>query len=156
MRDALRTLERSLAELTSFFFTLFTWTATWLAPLVISLFEFLDLFLLLIRRSLVYFLCNRVAPLCAFCYIQHYLQKKKKKKILFECCGIRFFDVWSRVAYAETKLLECWKGRFFRNDFKIVWNIIPSCLMWCMWREMNTQSFKDCKKTSLVLQLYFS
>jgi hypothetical protein len=79
MRDALRTLERSLAELTSFFFTLFTWTTTWLAPLVISLFEFLDLFLLLIRRSLVYFLYTRVAPLCAFCYIQHYLQKKKKK-----------------------------------------------------------------------------
>ena len=37
--------ERSLEELTAFFFyTLFTWTAAWLTPLVISYLDFLVLF----------------------------------------------------------------------------------------------------------------
>jgi hypothetical protein len=65
--------ERPLGELTTFFFhTLFTWTAAWLAPLVISYPYFLFCFLLLFRCYLVYFLCTRVAPLCSFWYIQHY------------------------------------------------------------------------------------
>jgi hypothetical protein len=28
-------------------------------------------------------------------------------------------------------LLACWKGRVGLNDFKIIWNLIISCLMWC-------------------------
>jgi hypothetical protein len=40
-----------------------------------------------------------------------------------------------------------------RTDFKIVWNLIYSFLMWFIWREMNAQSFDDCEKTSSYLQL---
>lgn len=44
---------------------------------------------------------------------------------------VGFSDVWSRVSYA-------WKGsgalgmlkRFGRNDFNIVWHVIPPCLIW--------------------------
>jgi hypothetical protein len=56
MVDVLRTLGRSLEELTTFFFlTLFTWKATWLAPLVISFSDFLVLFSSPNYVSLVYF-----------------------------------------------------------------------------------------------------
>lgn len=51
-------------------------------------------------------------------------------------------------------LSPCSKGRFCQNDVNIDWNIVP-CLMWCIWKEMNSQSFEDCKKTSLELQLCF-
>jgi hypothetical protein len=52
-------------------------------------------------------------------------------------------------------LLACWKGRVNQNDINIVWNVIPSFLMWCIWREMNARSFDDCEKTSSDLQLCF-
>jgi hypothetical protein len=41
------------------------------------------------------------------------------------------------------------------EDFNMVWNVIPSCLMWNILREMDARSFKDCEKTSLELQLCF-
>jgi hypothetical protein len=33
---------------------------------------------IVVRHSLIYFLCIKVVPLYAFSYIQHYLYKKKK------------------------------------------------------------------------------
>jgi hypothetical protein len=59
--------ESSWEDLLHFFFTtLFTWAAAWLAPIVITYSDFLFLFSSPLRHSLVYFLCTRVAPLCAF------------------------------------------------------------------------------------------
>jgi hypothetical protein len=52
-------------------------------------------------------------------------------------------------------LLACWKGRVSQNDLKIIWNLIASCLMWCIWRKRNARSFNDCKKMSSNLPLYF-
>jgi hypothetical protein len=43
------------------------------------------------------------------------------------------------------------KKRFSWNDFNVVLDVIPSCLMWYMWREMNARSFGDCERTSLDL-----
>jgi hypothetical protein len=58
--------KRSLEDLLHFFFnTLFTWAAAWLALIVITFSDFLSS-LTPLKRSLVYFLCTRVAPLCAF------------------------------------------------------------------------------------------
>jgi hypothetical protein len=56
--------ERTLEELKSFFFSsLFSWTAVFLGSLVISFNDFLVLFLLLLRRSLVYFFYTMIVPL---------------------------------------------------------------------------------------------
>jgi hypothetical protein len=46
------------------------------------------------------------------------------------------------------ELLACWKRRFNRKDLNVILNVIPSCLMWYVWREMNARSFNDCEKTS--------
>ena len=48
-------------------------------------------------------------------------------------------------------LLVYWKGS--RRYLKIVGNLIPSCLIWCTWKEMNARSFKECKKKSSDLQI---
>jgi hypothetical protein len=53
------------------------------------------------------------------------------------------------------EVLTCWKRRFSWKDFNVIWNVIFSCLMWCIWREMDAQCFDDCEKTSSDLQLYF-
>jgi hypothetical protein len=46
------------------------------------------------------------------------------------------------------ELQACWKIRFSPKDLNVIWNVILSCLMWCMWRERNARSFDDCEKTS--------
>ena len=53
-----------------------------------------------LRRSLVYFMCTRVAPLYAFS-IKHYLSKKKKylwplcfNNFIFSCLGFNLYHRW--------------------------------------------------------------
>jgi hypothetical protein len=38
----------------------------------------------------------------------------------------------------------------------VVWKMAPSCLLWCLWKEMNDRSFEDRKKTLEEIKLYFS
>jgi hypothetical protein len=28
----------------------------------------------------------------------------------------------------------------------LVWKMVPSCILWCLRREMNDRSFKDCER----------
>jgi hypothetical protein len=49
-----------------FFYSLFTLTATFIAPLVISFTNFLYFFLLPFRRYRIYFLCTMIASFYAF------------------------------------------------------------------------------------------
>jgi len=36
-----------------------------------------------------------------------------------------------------------WGGQVGRRDILELWRLVPLCLMWCIWRERNAQSFKD-------------
>lgn len=75
-----------------------------------------------------------------------------KRLVQFSLC---MFGVEWVMLRQVVKLLECWKRRFSQNDLNVVWNVISSCLMWCIWRERNARSFEDYKKTSSDLQLCF-
>jgi hypothetical protein len=33
--------------------------------------------------------------------------------------------------------------------------MVPSCLMWCLWRERNDRSFEDCDQTVVELNDFF-
>ena len=35
----------------------------------------------------------------------------------------------------------------------VVWNAIPACLMWLLWRERNQRAFKDAERHSADLKL---
>jgi hypothetical protein len=37
----------------------------------------------------------------------------------------------------------------------VVWNIVPSCLLWCLWRKQNNRSFEDCERNLASLCIYF-
>jgi hypothetical protein len=38
-----------------------------------------------------------------------------------------------------------------------VWKMVSSCLLWCLWREMNDRSFENRKRTLEELKsLFFS
>jgi hypothetical protein len=38
-----------------------------------------------------------------------------------------------------------------------VWKMVPSCLLWCLWREINDISFEDHKKTlDEIKSLFFN
>ena len=47
-------------------------------------------------------------------------------------------------------LLHCWRRK---GSAHIVWNVIPSCLMWLLWRERNQRAFKDSERHSAELKL---
>ena len=52
-------------------------------------------------------------------------------------------------------LLECWQGRFGRHQNGFIWLIVPHCLMWCLWRERNSRSFKDIERSIPNLKSFF-
>jgi hypothetical protein len=35
----------------------------------------------------------------------------------------------------------------------MIWNAIPSCLMWLIWRERNHRAFEDSERNSVELKL---
>jgi hypothetical protein len=47
-------------------------------------------------------------------------------------------------------LLHCWRRK---GPAYVVWNAIPSCLMWLLWRERNQKAFEDAERHSADLKL---
>jgi hypothetical protein len=51
-------------------------------------------------------------------------------------------------------LFACWwTGGRSRNA--VVWKMVPSCLMWCLWRERNDRTFEDQERTLEELKSFF-
>ena len=44
-----------------------------------------------------------------------------------------------------------WRRR--KGPAHLVWNAIPSCLMWLLWRERNQQAFEDSERHTVELKL---
>ena len=52
-------------------------------------------------------------------------------------------------------LLACWQGRLGRHWNVHLWLIVPHCLMWCLWREKNSECFEDNERSIPDLKLFF-
>ena len=52
-------------------------------------------------------------------------------------------------------LLACWKRQGLTKDQNIIWNAIPGCLMWLIWRERNQRAFEDIERHTMDLKLSF-
>ena len=54
-----------------------------------------------------------------------------------------------------TALISGWYNYFGKQNSKI-WNLVPLCLMWSIWRERNNRTFKD-KEQSLpkLVELFY-
>ena len=57
-------------------------------------------------------------------------------------------------------LLVCWNWRDTRNCIGVIWNAIPLCITWIIWKERNNRTFEDLEhllasvKLSLLCTLY--
>lgn len=51
-----------------------------------------------------------------------------------------------------TNLFACWKAIGGRFQLDVIWKMVLFCLMWCLWRERNDQSFKDRERTVVELK----
>ncbi len=49
----------------------------------------------------------------------------------------------------------CWKGFLGRNRNNIIWKMVLSCLIRCIWRERNDWSFEDSERTVKELKDFF-
>ena len=47
-------------------------------------------------------------------------------------------------------LLHCWRRK---GPAYVVWNAIPSYIMWLLWRERNQRAFEDAERHSAELKL---
>ena len=68
---------------------------------------------------------------------------KELWSFIFRCVGINWV-----LPFRVSDLLFSWWNWFGKRSSG-VWNLIPSCLMWTIWRERNNRIFKD-KETSLA------
>jgi hypothetical protein len=53
------------------------------------------------------------------------------------------------------ELLHCWKNQGHRYSKYSIWKVIPSFLMWNIWRERNCCYFEDCDPCSFF-KIHFS
>jgi hypothetical protein len=51
-------------------------------------------------------------------------------------------------------LFACW-GIGGRSRSAVVWKMVPSCLLWCLWRERNDRNFEDKKRSFEELKSFF-
>ena len=50
-------------------------------------------------------------------------------------------------------LLACWR-RNINTRQNLIWDAIPSCLMWLIWRERNHRAFEDSERHSSGLEIH--
>jgi hypothetical protein len=53
------------------------------------------------------------------------------------------FGVWWVMPCHVLELLTCWSSVFKRYKSAAIWDLIPHCVMWVIWRERNARSFED-------------
>ena len=51
-------------------------------------------------------------------------------------------------------LLVNWKGRFGRHRNSDIWNAIPLCFIWILWRERNVLTFEGLEWSSIELKFF--
>jgi hypothetical protein len=55
--------------------------------------------------------------------------------------------LWSVFSAASGYLGLCLEVDCCSTWSAVMWKMVPTCLLWCIWREMIDKSFEDCKRT---------
>ncbi len=50
------------------------------------------------------------------------------------------------------ELLECWKVSYGRTRNLEIWEAVPHCLYWCLWRDRNACCFEGRERNLLYLK----
>ena len=69
--------------------------------------------------------------------------------------AFRFVGIDWVLPHRVSDLLFGW-WNWFGKKFSSVWNLIPSCLIWIIWRERNSRTFEN-KEIALdkILEIFF-
>ena len=52
-------------------------------------------------------------------------------------------------------LLASWQGSFGQHRNVAIWKLVPHCLRWYIWREINARSFEGCEQSRIELKSFF-
>jgi hypothetical protein len=73
-------------------------------------------------------------------------------RVLWNATFSRFSLSWA-MSLRVVDLFACWRTGS-RSRSAAMWKMIPSCLMWCLWRERNDSNFEDKEMTFEELRTF--
>jgi hypothetical protein len=87
---------------------------------------------------------------CCLCkingeYVDHLLLHCEVARVLWNAIFSRFSLSWA-MPLRVVDLFTCW-WTGGRTRSVVVWKMVPSCLLWCLWREQNDRHFEDKEMT---------
>jgi hypothetical protein len=87
--------------------------------------------------------------------VDHLLFHFEFARALWNAIFSRFNLSWIMPLRAD--LFACW-WTGDRSQSAIVWKMVPSCLLWCLWRERYNRNFKDKQRKieELITFFFFS
>jgi hypothetical protein len=64
------------------------------------------------------------------------------------CVECYFFSFWSVLGYASESpdLFACW-WTAGRPGSAVIWKMVPTCILWCVWKERNDRCFEDLERS---------
>jgi hypothetical protein len=85
--------------------------------------------------------------------IDHLLLYCECTQVLWNAFFSRFGLTWA-MPCGVANLLQCWwSGAHSRSA--MVWTIVPHCIMWCLWSELNMRFFDDSESSWKDLLHFF-
>ena len=72
-----------------------------------------------------------------------------------DCKVLTLFGISWVIPKDVVELLASWPGKFRKRRDGVIWNMIPHCLMWGIWRERNAQIFEGAERVIHELKMSF-
>lgn len=85
--------------------------------------------------------------------VDHLLLNFEVARVLWNAIFTRFSLSWA-MPIRVVDFFACW-WTDGRSRSAAVWKMVPSCLMWCLWRERNDRIFEDKEMTFEELRTFF-
>jgi hypothetical protein len=85
--------------------------------------------------------------------VDHLLLHCEVARVLWNAIFSRFSLSWV-MPLRVVDLFTCWWPSGCSRS-AVVWKMIPSCLMWCLWREQNDRNFEDKERMFEELITFF-
>ena len=94
--------------------------------------------------------------MCRYCgeTVDHLLIHCEKAQQLY-CFFFRSFGVSWVLLRTVFDLMLGWRNWLGKHSSNI-WNLVPLCLLWCIWRECNCHTFEDVESSDEQLLASFS
>jgi hypothetical protein len=86
-------------------------------------------------------------------FVDHLLLHCEVALALWNAIFSRFGLSWVMPHWVVDLFACWWKGG--HSQSVVVWKMVHSCLLWCLWREQNNRNFEDQERTIEELKTFF-